>query len=98
MMRLNKRELVIFGIGFGILVFFFGIGLGFLLGPTTETHLLPKQVSSIFKYSGMGITVISMIVGGFFVEKMEKDIKALLLIFGIILLLINILIMSIPGT
>ena len=96
-MRMTKKELVIFGIGFGILVFFFGIGISFLLGPTTETDLLSKQVSSIFKYSGMGITVISMIVGGFFVEKIEKDIKAILLIFGIILLLINILIMSIPG-
>lgn len=96
-MKLDKKKLVIFGIGFGILVFYFGIGLGLLLGNTTDTYILPKQVSSLFKLSGMGIIVISMIVGGFFVEKMDKDIKALLLIFGVILLLINILIMSIPG-
>jgi hypothetical protein len=42
----------------------------------------------------MGIVCISMIVGGFFVEKMEKDTKTLLLLFGVILLLLNIFLFS----
>ena len=96
-MEMNKKNLSIIGLGLGILIFFFGIGIYFLLGPSTETYQLPRQISSVFKLSGMGILVISMIIAGFFVEKLEKDIKVLLLVFGVILLLINIIIMSIPS-
>jgi len=96
-MELNKKNIVILCLGAGILIFFMGIGLNVLLGPTTESYKLPQQISSVVKLSGMGLIVISMIIGGFFVENMDKDTKSLLLIFGIILLLLNILLMSIPG-
>jgi len=97
-MDINKKNLSIIGLGLGILIFFFGIGIYFLLGPSTESYQIPRQISSVFKLTGMGILVISMIIAGFFAEGIEKDTKIILLIFGIILLLINILIMSIPGT
>ena len=91
---MNKHDLMIVGLGFGIILFFIGIGIYFLLGPSTENNLIPQQISSLIKLSGMGILVISMIVGGFFDEKIDKDTKSLLLLFGVILLLMNIVIMS----
>ena len=95
--KMDRGKLSILCLGLGILIFFFGIGIYFLLGPSTEEYRLPQQISSLIKLTGMGLTVISLIVAGFFVEKIEKDTKSLLLIFGIILLLINIILMSIPG-
>ena len=59
--------------------------------------MLPQQISSLIKLSGMGITVISMIIGGFFDNKLDKDTRSLLLFFGVILLLMNIVIMSYGG-
>jgi len=74
--------------------FFIGIAAYIILGPSTNSYLFPKQVSSVIKLSGMGIVCISMIVGGFFVDRIEKDTKLLLLVFGVILLLLNIFLFS----
>lgn len=90
----NKNLLLIAGLGGGIMLFFLGMAAYIILGPSTDTYLLPKQVSSVIKLTGMGIVCISMIVGGFFVEKIEKDTKLLLLLFGVILLLLNIFLFS----
>jgi uncharacterized membrane protein AbrB (regulator of aidB expression) len=97
-MKLNKKNLVIIGIAGGILLFFLGLGLNFLLGPTTNTYQLPRQISTMVRLSGMGIICISMIIGGFFIEKIEKDTKSLILIFGLILLLINIMLFTFSDT
>lgn len=93
-MLINKKNMVILGLGLGILIFFFGIGVNFLMGPSSEENTLPRQVSAVIKLTGMGMIVISMVIGGFFIKNLDKDIKSLLLIFGIILLIINIFIMS----
>lgn len=93
-MRWNKNILMIVGLGGGIMLFFIGMAAYIVLGPSTDTYLIPKQVSSVLKLSGMGILCISMIVGGFFIEKIEKDTKLLLLLFGVILLLLNIFLFS----
>jgi len=90
----NKKFLMILGLGGGIMLFFIGMAAYIILGPSTDTNLFPKQVSSVIKLSGMGIVCISMIVGGFFIEKIEKDTKLLLLLFGVILLLLNIFLFS----
>ena len=90
----NKRNLMIIGLAGGIMLFFIGMAAYILLGPSTDTYLLPKQISSLLKLTGMGIVCICMIVGGFFVEKIEKDTKMLLLLFGVILLLLNIFMFS----
>ncbi|HWR28037.1 MAG TPA: hypothetical protein VN377_06345 [Candidatus Thermoplasmatota archaeon] len=90
----NKKFLMIIGLGGGIMLFFIGMAAYIILGPSTDTYLFPKQVSSVIKLTGMGIVCISMVVGGFFVEKMEKDTKLLLLLFGVILLLLNIFLFS----
>ena len=91
---MNMKNSVIISLGAGILIFFFGIGIYFILGPSTAENLIPRQVSAVIKLIGMGIICISLIVGGFFVENIDKDTKILMLIFGILLLLMNIFIMS----
>ena len=93
-MKFTKKNLMILGLAGGILLFFIGMATYIALGPSTEVYRLPQQTSSLIKVTGMGIICISMIAGGFFVEKLDKDTKSLLLIFGIILLLLNIFILS----
>ncbi len=90
----NKKFLMILGLGGGIMLFFIGMAAYIIIGPSTDTYLFPKQISSLLKLSGMGIICISMIVGGFFIEKIEKDTKLLLLLFGVFLLLLNIFLFS----
>jgi magnesium-transporting ATPase (P-type) len=93
-MQWNKKNFMIVGLAGGIMLFFIGMATYIVLGPSTETYLLPRQLSSIIKLTGMGIVCISMIVGGFFIEKIDKDTKTLLLLFGVILLLLNIFLFS----
>jgi hypothetical protein len=93
-MEMNKKTLMIFGLAGGIMLFFIGLSLNIAMGPSTEDYQLPRQVSAVVKLTGMGIVCIAMIVGGFFVEKIDKDTKSLLLLFGVILLLLNIFVLS----
>lgn len=93
-MRWDKRQTMVFGLVIGIMLFFIGLASYIALGPSTESYQLPRQVSAVFKLSGMGLICISMIVGGFFVENLDKDTKTLLVIFGLIFLLLNIFILS----
>lgn len=90
----NKKILMIVGLGGGIMLFFIGIAMFIILGPSTDTYLLPKQISSVIKLAGMGIVCITMIAGGFFIDKIERDTRMLLLLFGVILLLLNIFLFS----
>ena len=93
-MEMNKKNLMILGLAGGIILFFIGMATYIAMGPSTDDYQLPRQVSAVIKLTGMGLVCISMIVGGFFVEKLDKDTKSLLLIFGLILLLLNIFILS----
>lgn len=93
-MKIDKMKLMVLGLGMGILLFFIGLASYFALGPSTTEYLLPRQISSVIKLTGMGILCISMIVGGFFIDKFDKDIKSLLVVFGFLLLLLNIFVVS----
>jgi hypothetical protein len=93
-MQLDKMKLMVLGLGLGILLFFLGLASYFALGPSTTDYLLPRQISSLIKLTGMGILCISMIVGGFFIDKIDKDTKSLLVVFGFLLLLLNIFVVS----
>lgn len=97
-MRMTKKKLMILGLGAGIMLFFIGMATYIALGPSTSTYLLPMQISAVIKLTGMGMVCISMIVGGFFVDKIERDTKILLLLFGVIMLLMNIFIFSYTQT
>jgi hypothetical protein len=85
---------MILGLAGGTMLFFLGMVAYLVLGPSTTTYVLPQQISSVIKLSGMGIVCISLIVGGVLVEKLERDTKILLLLFGVILLLMNIFLFS----
>jgi hypothetical protein len=93
-MRMKKQNLLVFFIVLGIMVFFLGMIASFILGPSTSSYTFPRQVSQVIKLSGMGVACLAMILGAFFIENMERDSKALLLIFGVILLLLNVVLMS----
>ncbi|MEM0493041.1 MAG: hypothetical protein QXS02_03685 [Candidatus Thermoplasmatota archaeon] len=91
---MDKRKLMLLCLAGGIMLFFIGIAAYIALGPSTADYLLPRQVSAVIKLTGMGIVCICMIVGGIFVERLDKDVKNLLVIFGVILLFLNIFIFS----
>lgn len=93
-MRWDKMQLTILGLVIGIMLFFIGLASYIALGPSTDNYQLPRQVSAVFKLSGMGLISISMIVGGFFIEGFDKDTKILLVLFGLIFLLLNIFVLS----
>ena len=91
---MNKKTLMLLGLVVGVMLFFIGLASYIALGPSDATYQLPRQISSVFKLTGMGCICIAMIIGGFFVSDIEKDSKILLLVFGLIFLLLNIFILS----
>jgi hypothetical protein len=91
---MKNKEMIIYGLILGIMFFFIGLASYIALGPSSQEYLVPKQVSAIFKLAGMGFICISMIIGGFFVEEIEKDSRGFLLIFGIVFLILNIFIIT----
>jgi hypothetical protein len=91
---MNKKTLMLLGLVVGVMLFFIGLASYIALGPSNATNQLPRQISSVFKLTGMGCICIAMIIGGFFVNDIEKDSKTLLLVFGLIFLLLNIFILS----
>ncbi len=93
-MRMDKYNLFTLGLVGGIILFFLGMVSNIVLGPSTTSYQVPAQVSEVVKLSGMGIVCLSMILGSVFVEKIDRDTKVLLLIFGVILLLVNVILMS----
>ena len=76
------------------MLFFVGIALNIVMGPTTEDYKLPAQVSSIVKLTGIGMATLSIFIGGIFIDKLEIITKVLLAIFGLVLLILNIAIIS----
>ncbi|MFH1101855.1 MAG: hypothetical protein V1726_07455 [Methanobacteriota archaeon] len=90
----NKKLLMIGGLAGGIFLFFVGMAVYIMMGPSTDTYLLPRQVSAVIKLTGMGILCITMIVGGLVVKSIDKDTKTMMLLFGVVLLLLNIFIIS----
>ena len=91
---MNKKNSLVLGMGLGILIFFFGIGIYFIFGPSSADNLFPVQISAVFKLTGMCLICTSLLVGGFFIENIDRATKILMLIFGILLLLLNIFFMS----
>jgi len=92
--NMEKERFMVLVLSIGVMLFFIGIASYIVLGPSTEEYLIPQQVSSILKLTGMSLICISLIVGGFFIEGMDKDIRTLLLIFGVIFLLLSIFVLS----
>jgi len=93
-MRMDKYNVFTLGLVGGVMLFFLGMAANIVLGPASDSFILPRQVSAVLKLTGMGIVCISMIVGAVFVDRIEKDSRYLIVIFGVVLLLVNLLMMS----
>jgi len=93
-MELNKKNIMLFGIVIGVMLFFIGIAINIVMGPATDDYKLNLQVSSIVKLTGIGMATLSVFIGGIFIDKLEMITRVLLSIFGLVLLILNIAIIS----
>ncbi|MFH1101856.1 MAG: hypothetical protein V1726_07460 [Methanobacteriota archaeon] len=84
---LKLKTVFIWGLILGIALFFVGMIISNVF-PSSETDLLSYKVSASIKLVGLGLLVGSMIVGGVFVEDLDKNLKMLLLLLGLVLLII----------
>lgn len=84
---MNMKEVAMFGIIVGIAFFFIGAIINTIF-PSTQTDLLPYRVSGSIKLIGIGVLVSSMIIGGIIIEDIDKNLKLLLLLLGLVLLMI----------
>jgi hypothetical protein len=87
MIKIEKKDLIIIGIIVGIALFFVG-GMIYRVFPPTEDALMSYKVSSFLKMIGLGFLTSSMIVGAIIVKNIDKNLKMLLMILGLIILLI----------
>ena len=87
-MNIKYKDLIILGIIIGIAFFFIGAIISNVF-PSSESNLLAYKASACIKLVGIGALTTSMIIGGIILEQgMDKNLKMLLLILGLILLII----------
>ena len=84
---MKNKDMIMLGIIIGIAFFFIGAIISNVFS-STEADLLPYKVSAVIKLIGLGILTSTMIVGGIIVEDIDKNLKFLLLLLGLILLII----------
>jgi len=87
MFNMKNKDLIMLGIIVGIAFFFIGAIISNVF-QSSETNLISYKVSASIKLIGMGFLTSSMVVGGIIVEDIDKNLKMLLLILGLILLII----------
>lgn len=87
MLNLKNKDLVMFGLVIGIALFFIGAMISNVF-PSSESNLIGYKLSSFIKMLGLGFVVSSMVVGGIIVKKIDKNLKILLLLLGLILLIV----------
>ena len=87
MFNMKNKDLIMLGIIIGIAFFFIGAIISNVF-PSDETNLLSYKISASMKLIGMGFFTSSMVVGGIIVEDIDKNLRMLLLILGLILLII----------
>jgi membrane protease YdiL (CAAX protease family) len=86
-MKMKMKDLVMLGIIVGIACFFIGAMI-LKVFPSSETDLLSYKVSACVKLFGVGVLISSMVVGGILLEEIDKNLRILLLLLGLILLLV----------
>lgn len=84
---MQKKDTIILVLIIGISLFFVGSMIHNVF-PSSETNLLPYKVSAFIKLIGLGLLVSSMVVGGILIDTIDKNLKLLLLILGLVLLVI----------
>jgi uncharacterized PurR-regulated membrane protein YhhQ (DUF165 family) len=86
-MKITMKNVIMFGLIVGIAFFFIGAIISNVF-PSNSTNLLSYKISSSIKLLGIGAVISSMIIGGIYIEAMDKNIKLLLLLLGLVLLII----------
>ena len=86
-MKIKIKDLVMLGMISGIAFFFIGAIISDVF-PSSQTDLLSYKFSGSIKLIGIGALTSSMIVGGIIIEDIDKNLKLLLLLLGLVLLII----------
>jgi hypothetical protein len=86
-MKVTMKNVIMYGLIVGIACFFIGAIISNVY-PSSSTNLLSYKISSSIKLLGIGVVISSMIVGGIYIENIDKNIKLLLLLLGLVLLII----------
>jgi len=84
---MKNKDLVMLGIIVGIAFFFIGSIISNVF-PSNESELISYKVSASIKLIGIGFLTSSMVVGGIIIEDIDKNLRTLLLLLGLILLII----------
>jgi len=84
---MKNKDLLMLGIIMGIAFFFIGAMITSTFQGNDE-NLLPYKISSFIKLFGLGILTTSLIVGGIITDDINKNIKLIILIIGLVLLLV----------
>jgi len=87
MMNMKNKDLIMIGIIIGISFYFIGAIISNIF-PSSEASLISYKVSASIKLIGLGFLTSSMVVGGIIVNDIDKNLKILLLLLGLILLII----------
>lgn len=85
--KMENKDLIMLGLILGIALYFIGAMISNVF-EASETNLIPYKVSGFLKLVGIGILTSSMVVGGIIIEKIDRNLKMLLLILGLVLLII----------
>ena len=86
-MKMNMKSLIMLGLIIGIAFFFIGAIISNVF-VSSETDLLSYKISSSIKLLGIGAVICSMVIGGIYLQEIDKNLKLLLLLLGLVLLVI----------
>jgi MFS family permease len=86
-MKIKMKDLVMIGIICGIAFFFVGAIISNVF-PSSQTDLMSYKVSGSIKLIGIGALTSSMIIGGITIDDIDKNLRLLLLLLGLVLLTI----------
>lgn len=86
-MKIKMKDLVMIGIIGGIAFFFVGAIISNVF-PSSQTDLMSYKVSGSIKLIGIGALTSSMIIGGIIIDDIDKNLRLLLLLLGLVLLTI----------
>ena len=87
MLKMKNKDLIMFGMIIGIGFFFIGAMISNIF-PSNEESLASYKVAAFLKLFGIGILTACMVVGGIIITKIDRNLRMLLLLMGLILLII----------
>jgi hypothetical protein len=86
-MKIVLKNIIMLGLILGIACFFMGAIISAVF-PSSSSNLLSYKLSSSIKLLGIGVVISSMVIGGVFIESIDKNIRLLLLLLGLVILII----------